>query len=123
MGLFVEPFLDPLKNGSVHFFLIFGVPKWVQKGEFISGVAALGAPLELQADCCFKKWAHSAPRVLRVNAKCLKNDPERAKKYPKSDPESALSEDSYTELQICTETAEYSNQTPTTQKDIAQNVN
>ncbi len=30
-------------------------PKGLQKGDFISGVAPLGAPLEPQADFCFKK--------------------------------------------------------------------
>ena len=44
MILFLEPFLDPLKNGSGHFFVIFGVPKWVQKGELISVVGGHGAP-------------------------------------------------------------------------------
>ena len=61
--------------------------------------------------------------------KCFKNDPKSAKNDLKSDPErafigeSALSWDSYTESQICTETANYFKKTPTTQKDIAQNVN
>ena len=44
MGLFWEPFLDPLKNGSGHFFMILGVPEWVQKGGFISVLGGHGAP-------------------------------------------------------------------------------
>ena len=49
-------------------------PKGLQKGDFISGVAPLGAPLEPQADFWFKKWAHSAPKVLPGTEKCFKND-------------------------------------------------
>ena len=37
-------FWTPLKNSSGHFFMIFGVPKWVQKGEFISVLGGHGAP-------------------------------------------------------------------------------
>ena len=44
MGQFLEPFLDPLKNGSGQFFMISGVPKWVQKGELISVLGFHGAP-------------------------------------------------------------------------------
>ena len=42
--MLLEPFPDPLKNGSGHFFMIFGVPKWVQKGEEISVLGGHGAP-------------------------------------------------------------------------------
>ena len=41
---FWNHFWTPLKNGSGHFFVIFGVPKWVQKGELISVVGGHGAP-------------------------------------------------------------------------------
>ena len=41
---FWNHFWTPLKNGSGHFFMIFGVPKWVQKGEFISVLGGHGAP-------------------------------------------------------------------------------
>ena len=78
-------------------------PKGLQKGDFISGVAPLGAPLEPQADFWFKKWAHSAPKVLPGTEKCFKNDPKRAKNDPKSDLESAFIGDSYTGPPICTE--------------------
>ena len=44
MGLFLEPFLDPFKNGSGHLFYDFWSPKWVQKGEFISVLGGHGAP-------------------------------------------------------------------------------
>ena len=50
-------------------------PKALQKGDFISRVAALGAPLELQADFWFKKWAHNAPKVLPMTEKAFKNYP------------------------------------------------
>ena len=78
-------------------------PKGLQKGDFISGVAPLGAPLEPKADFWFKKWAHSAPKVLPGTEKCFKNDPQRANTDPKSDPESAFIGDSYTGPQIWTE--------------------
>ena len=41
---FWNHFWTPLKNGSGHFFMIFGVPKWVQKGDFISVLGGHGAP-------------------------------------------------------------------------------
>ena len=47
MGLLLDPFPDPLKRGSgnvILFFMIFGVPKWVQKGDFISVLGGHGAP-------------------------------------------------------------------------------
>ena len=78
-------------------------PKGLQKGEFISGVAPLGAPLEPQADFWFKKWAHSAPKVPPGTEKCSKITPKKAKKYPKSDPDSAFIGDSHTEPQIWTQ--------------------
>ena len=78
-------------------------PKGLQKGAFISGVAPLGAPLELQADFGFKKWAHSAPKVPPGTQTCFKNDPQRAKNDPKSDSESVFIGDSYTGPQIWTE--------------------
>ena len=78
-------------------------PKGLQKGEFISGVAPLGAPLEPQADFWCKKWAHSAPKVPLGTQTCFKNDPKRAKHDPKSDSESVFIGDSYTGPQISTE--------------------
>ena len=41
---FWDHFWTPLKNCSGHFFIIFGVPKWVQKGEGISVLGGHGAP-------------------------------------------------------------------------------
>ena len=82
-------------------------PKALQKGDFISRVAALGAPLELQADFWFKKWAHNAPKVLPMTEKGFKNYHNRTKNDSKSDSESAFMGDSYTESQICTETEKY----------------
>ena len=41
---FWNHFWTPLKNGSGHFFMIFGVPKWVQKDGFISVLGGHGAP-------------------------------------------------------------------------------
>ena len=66
----------------------------LQKGEFISVVAPLGAPLELQADFCFKKLAHSAPKVVPGTETRLKNDLKRARNDPKRDPESEFIGDS-----------------------------
>ena len=40
-----------------------GVPKEVQKGEGISGVAALGAPWTPQSVFEHKKYAQSAPKM------------------------------------------------------------
>ncbi len=78
-------------------------PKGLQKGEFISGVAPLGAPLEPQADFWCKKWAHSAPKVPPGTQTCFKNDPKRANNDPKNDSESVFIGDSHTGLQIWTE--------------------
>ena len=41
---FWNNFWTPLKHGSGHFFMILGVPKWVQKGDFISVLGGHGAP-------------------------------------------------------------------------------
>ena len=41
---FWNHFWTPFKNGSGHFFMIFGVPKWIQKGDFISVLGVHGAP-------------------------------------------------------------------------------
>ena len=35
VGLFLDAFPDPLKNGSGIFFMIVGVPKWAQKDGFV----------------------------------------------------------------------------------------
>ena len=63
-------------------------PKGLQKGDFISGMAPLGAPLEPKVDFWCKKRTHSAPKVLPGTEKCFKNDPKWAKNDPKRDPES-----------------------------------
>ena len=39
---FWNHFWTRLKNGSGHFFVTFGVPKWIQKGEFISSIPSEG---------------------------------------------------------------------------------
>ena len=41
---FWNHFWTPLKNGSGHFFIIWGVTKWVQKGDFILVLGGHGAP-------------------------------------------------------------------------------
>ena len=51
-------------------------PKGLQKGDFISGVAPLGTPLEPQADFWFKKWAHNSPQSAPgTETKCSKMIP------------------------------------------------
>ena len=58
-------------------------PKGLQKGDSISGVAPLGAPLEPQVDFWFKKWAHSAPQSAPGTEKTLKLNPLHAQSDPK----------------------------------------
>ena len=66
MGLFLGPFLDPLQNGSGHFFVILGVPKSVQKGEFISVLGGHGAPWApksvLGPESCISRPQKGTPR-------------------------------------------------------------
>ena len=97
------PISEPLFLAKTTEILKKRTPKRLQKGEFISGVAPLGAPLEPQADFWCKKWAHSAPKVPPGTQTCFKNDPKRAKNDPKSDSESVFIGDSYTGPQIWTE--------------------
>ena len=42
MGLFLEPFLDPFKNGSGYFGEIFGDPKWVPNEGVILRLCLMG---------------------------------------------------------------------------------
>ena len=44
MGLFLGQFQDPLKKWFWSLFFILGVPKWIQKGDFISVLGGHGAP-------------------------------------------------------------------------------
>ena len=68
VGLFLEPFLDPLKKWFWSLFCDFGVPKWTQKGEFISLLGGHGAP-----------WA---PKSLLGPESCISRPP---KVTPRSD--------------------------------------
>ena len=82
MGLFLEPFLDPLKNGSGHFFMIFGVPKLTQKGEFISLLGGHGAPWAPKSvfgpESCISRPPKVTPRSdnrLKKGTKAVENWP------------------------------------------------
>ena len=61
----------PLKNGSGHFFMIFGVPKLVRKGGFISVLGGHGAP-----------GPPGAPKYVFGSESCISRPP---KVTPRSD--------------------------------------
>ena len=60
------------------------VPKEIQKGDRISGVAALGAPWTPQSVFEHKKYAQSAPKMtsrVQVTPKCFKSHPQGRKMH------------------------------------------
>ena len=66
---FWDHFWTPSKNGSGHFFMILGVPEWVQKGEGISVLGGHGAP-----------WA---PKSAFGPESCISRPPKVSSRPPK----------------------------------------
>ena len=74
---FWDHFWTPSKNGSGHFFTTFGVPKWVQKGEFISVLGGHGAPWVpksvLGPESCISRPPKSTQKGAKVVEKLFPN--------------------------------------------------
>ena len=55
-------FWIPLKNSSGHFFVVFGVREWVQKGEAIFLLVDLGRKSVFELESCISRSPKVTPR-------------------------------------------------------------